>query len=128
MSIRKLLPKDKHDFDSVKILQECDKDAIRTILPDLFEWLQDSNWPISIEISDILLQFNSELVPFIRDILNSEDGLWKCSILSLLFDKLSLRDKLELVPDLQRLSTYPTLDDKDAGIDEITMEILERLI
>ncbi|OMD33626.1 DUF5071 domain-containing protein, partial [Paenibacillus odorifer] len=108
--------------------QECDKDAIRTILPDLFEWLQDSNWPISIEISDILLQFNSELVPFIRDILNSEDGLWKCSILSLLFDKLSLRDKLELVPDLQRLSTYPTLDDKDAGIDEITMEILERLI
>ncbi|MEK5400137.1 DUF5071 domain-containing protein [Paenibacillus sp. FSL K6-2859] len=75
----------------------------------------------------MLIKFNSELVPFIRDILNSEDGLWKCSILSLLFDKLSLRDKLELVPDLQRLSIHPTFDDKDAGVDEISIEILEGL-
>lgn len=127
LNIRKMIPKHKLDFDSIDKLKEFDKDILRPIVPDLFEWLQDLNWPISTGISDILLQFENELIPYIREILNSDDSCWKYSILIRLIDRMNPKDKFELIQDLERLSDKPSLNDKEEYVDEIAKEILDWL-
>jgi hypothetical protein len=61
--VRDLLPRDKHDFERVEQLKTQPLVNLRSILPELFVWLQDGNWPISDPIADILLEFQNELLP-----------------------------------------------------------------
>ncbi|MBU5445553.1 DUF5071 domain-containing protein [Paenibacillus sp. MSJ-34] len=127
MNLRDIIPKHKLDFDSINKLKAHDKDALRPIVPDLLMWLQDINWPIASEISDILLQFDKELFPYIREVLHSDDSLWKYSILIKIIDRMAPTDKFELKQDLEKLSNNPDLNDKEEGIDEISKEILQSL-
>uniref|UniRef100_UPI00403EFD00 DUF5071 domain-containing protein n=1 Tax=Paenibacillus sp. Y5S-9 TaxID=3122489 RepID=UPI00403EFD00 len=55
-----MLPKDKTDFESVDKLSN---NELEEILPELFEWLQDGNWPISGSVENLLLRFGEELIP-----------------------------------------------------------------
>ncbi|MEI2280658.1 DUF5071 domain-containing protein [Paenibacillus polysaccharolyticus] len=61
MNIRTILPKDKFDVESVEKLAKRSNDELRHILPELMEWLQDGNWPISKPVEDLLLRFGDEL-------------------------------------------------------------------
>ncbi|MDT0123938.1 DUF5071 domain-containing protein [Paenibacillus sp. RRE4] len=54
MQIRTMLPKDKFNIKSVKKLAKRSNDELRDILPELMEWLQDGNWPISKPVEDLL--------------------------------------------------------------------------
>jgi hypothetical protein len=125
MEIRQLLPKDKHDFDSVNKLKECDKDTLRKVIPDLLIWLQDTNWPISFAVRDILIQFDKELIPHFKQILNSNDGMWKYWILTKLVSRLTPDVRVELTQELVRLSNNPEPCDVDAEVDEAAQELLQ---
>nr|WP_145331961.1 DUF5071 domain-containing protein [Paenibacillus xylanexedens] len=59
MNIRTMLPKDKFDIKSVEKLAKRSNDELREILPELMEWLQDGNWPISKPVEDLLLRFGT---------------------------------------------------------------------
>lgn len=66
MDIKRLIPKDKFDFNSVNTLKILDINIIKPIISDLLEWTKDSNWPITQEIGDILVPLGSELIPYLR--------------------------------------------------------------
>jgi hypothetical protein len=127
MDINELLPKDKFDYNSVEKLEVCDKELLRPVIPELLIWLQDINWPIALGISNVLIQFDKELVPFIKGILNSDDAMWKYWILAKLVEKMTPSAKSELKEDLNRLSYNPDINDLDAGVDELAQELLQRM-
>jgi len=126
-NIRDLIPRDKHDLDRVGQLENQPLDHLRVILPELLKWLQDGNWPISQPIEDILKKFSYELLPYIREILNSNDVGWKYFLLEGLVRKLPNGVLRELEPDLRRIINSPTKDEKTEEVDEIAIELIERL-
>lgn len=127
MDIRDLIPRDKHDFERVEQLKNQPLENLRLILPELLEWLQDGNWPISKPIENILIEFKHDLLPYIREILESEDVARKYFLLNGLVQKLSNDILKELEPHLRRIINTPTNDEKTEEIDEIAIELLERL-
>lgn len=127
MDINNLIPRHKLDFENVNKIKECDKNSIRLIMPELFEWLRDVNWPIASEISDILLLFDVELIPYIRMVLNSKDAMWKYTILTRIVNRIDLSASDQLIEDLVRLSNYPKPYDVEEGIDELSKELLQSI-
>ena len=49
------LPKDKTDYDSIQLLKNLEKFELEQLLPELFLWTQDINWPIAPRIINELL-------------------------------------------------------------------------
>ncbi|WP_404529637.1 MULTISPECIES: DUF5071 domain-containing protein [unclassified Paenibacillus] len=124
MNPHDLIPKHKSDFDSINQLKLCSKAEIRPIIPELFTWLQDSNWPISAEVRNILFQFDMELIPVIRQILNSNDSSWKYFVLIHFCKQLPNALLGKLTYELNRLSTNPSENDKLEEVDQIAQEML----
>src|SRR5215510_15692175 len=79
--LHELLPKDKHDLDRAKALVSIGYPAVAPILPDLLEWLQDGNWPVSHVIGPFLASIGKPLTEEVRRILQTQDHLWKYWIL-----------------------------------------------
>ncbi|GAA3406903.1 DUF5071 domain-containing protein [Paenibacillus hodogayensis] len=63
MSIRDLIPKHKHDLENVRKIEQYSAVEIIETLPELFEWLQDINWPVAKELTRILPQYGDVLLP-----------------------------------------------------------------
>lgn len=117
--------KRQHDFDSVNKLKECDKDTLRKVIPDLLIWLQDTNWPISFAVRDILIQFDKELISHIKQILNSNDAMWKYWIITELLNRMTQDAREKVRQELVRLSDNPEPCDVDAEVDEAAQELLQ---
>lgn len=127
MNIKEMLPKSKTDYNSVIQLRMVNKDALRPIIPDLLIWLQDINWPISSDIGEIVLQFNAELIPYIQEILKTDDDIWKYYILTEVVSKLSKEAKLGLIDELNRLSKNPSEGEREERVDLKAIKIIESL-
>ncbi|WP_413407868.1 DUF5071 domain-containing protein [Paenibacillus amylolyticus] len=77
MDIRECLPRDKHDFEAVRKLNQFSDVELKVIIPELMEWLQDGNWPISKPVENLLLRLGEDLVPHIKDVLQTQDSTWE---------------------------------------------------
>lgn len=88
MDIREWLPRDKHDFEAVRKLSELGNEELRDFVPELMEWLQDGNWPISKSVEDLLLRFGEELIPHIQNVFQTKDPQWEYFMLSGLIGRL----------------------------------------
>lgn len=82
MDIREWLPRDKHDFEAVRKLSKCSDAELKEIIPELTEWLQDGNWPISKSVEDLLLRFGEELIPHIKNVFKTKDPQWEYFMLT----------------------------------------------
>jgi hypothetical protein len=122
MNIQKLIPKHKSDFQTVELLKNYNFEEIEPIIPDLLEWLQDMNWPISNPIANFLIQFTEKISPEIVKILKGNDEMWKYWIL-LTFGK-NIKNKLVL-NEIERIVKNPTLDEIENDIFEIANEIVK---
>ncbi|WP_342439216.1 DUF5071 domain-containing protein [Paenibacillus sp. FSL L8-0436] len=127
MDIKRLIPKDKMDIDSVNKLKTLDINLIRPIIPDLLEWTEDANWPITKEIGKLLLPLGNELIPHLRKIFVSDDDCWKYSILVKLVKNLPESVLSEMEADLKRLALNPTEREKQELVNEEAAEILSLL-
>lgn len=47
--------------------------AVEYLLPDLFEWLHDMNWPGACKIADFLVSIGEPIVPYLKRILSARD-------------------------------------------------------
>lgn len=128
MDIHKLIPKDKHDFETVELLKHCDIEEIKPIIPDLLIWQQDMNWPIANEIQKVLLNFKAELVPHIRDIFLTMDGEWKYWIVTCLLNEMPVEILKLLRSDLERIKDNPTDDEICSEVNIGIERLLNRLI
>lgn len=121
------LPTDKHDFDRVHQLKQMERTALLPLLPDLMEWIQDMNWPIAREVAELLLTFPNELVPLIKEVLATNDDVWKYWCLIILVKKLPEDMRKHLKAELTRLVESPTAGEKLEELDEIAREILRTI-
>lgn len=127
MDIRACLPRDKHDFEAVNKLNEFRNEELKVIIPELMEWLQDGNWPISKPVENILLRLGEDLVPHIKDVLQTQDSTWEYFILVGLIDRLPVSHLSMLRSDLVRILESPTHDEILEELDEVILELLEKM-
>lgn len=120
MDIKNLIPKDKFDFETVEKLTQYSFEDIEAIVPDLLEWLQDINWPISQPIAEFLIPFSEKIAPEILKILKGKDEIWKYWILTT-FGK-NIKNELVL-EEINRIAKNPTQDEIDEEVNEIANEI-----
>ncbi|CAM4246910.1 DUF5071 domain-containing protein [Paenibacillus xylanexedens] len=127
MDIRECLPSDKHDFEAVNKLNEFRNEELKVIIPELMEWLQDGNWPIYKPVEDLLLRLGEDLIPHIKDVLQTQDSTWEYFILVGLIDRLPVSHLSMLRSDLVRILESPTHDEILEELDEVVLELLEKM-
>jgi len=123
----KYLPRDKHDFERVNELRKLDKSKIILFIPQLLEWLQDINWPIAMDVANLLLQYPEETIPHVKDVLTSNDDIWKEWCLRYFVKELP-EELIEIFkPDLLRISSNPTKGELLEEVNETAQMILESI-
>ncbi|NMI06052.1 DUF5071 domain-containing protein [Paenibacillus sp. SZ31] len=127
MEIREYLPRDKSDFEAVRKLSEFSDVELKVIIPELMEWLQDGNWPISKPIEDLLLRLGEDLIPHIKDVLQTQDPQWEYFILVGLIDRLPISHLSLIQTDLVRILESPTPSEVLEELDEVILELLEKM-
>lgn len=120
------LPKSKLDIESAEQTVNLGYPAVEPYLDDLFQWLQDGNWPVAQILGPFLAEIGLPIIPYVNKVLSSDDDIWKYWVLSFVVDNNSdiawaIRDTLE------RLSTSPFINEKAEGVDELAGKILEKL-
>jgi hypothetical protein len=128
MDIREWLPRDKHDFEAVRKLSKCSDAELKKIIPELMEWLQDGNWPISKSVEDLLLRFGEELIPHIKNVFKTRDSTWEYFMLTGLISRLPSKYLVLLKEDLERLLKNPTEDEVLEELNEIIIPLLNKKI
>jgi len=121
------LPRNKHDFERVHKLKRVERTELLPLLPGLMEWIQDMNWPIAEEVAELLLAFANEITPLIKDVLTTDDDIWKYWCLQILVKRLPHEVKKSFEEDLIRLVERPTAGEKAEALDETAIEILETI-
>ncbi|GBF75528.1 DUF5071 domain-containing protein [Paenibacillus sp. 598K] len=122
-----LLPKDKHDFESVNELKTLDKAELVLLVPDLLEWLQDINWPIAREVAKLLLTVPHEAVPYVEEVLAGKDELWKIGCLDYLVIDLPVDAQERLRERLEIMAYQPTKGEQEEEIHLSAKNILDKL-
>ena len=123
--IRTLIPQNKFDTDRAEQAVAAGYPAVAPILPELLEWIQDSNWPVARVLAPFLGSIGTPLIPHIKKILATEDNLWKYWTLTYLVQD-SPDVAAALQEDLQRYVDSPTTDERAEGLDELARTILQR--
>ncbi|AKG36169.1 DUF5071 domain-containing protein [Paenibacillus durus] len=118
------LPRDKHDFERVNDLKKLDKEELILLIPNLLMWLQDINWPIAIEISKLLLTIPEEVIPYVKDVLQGDDDIWKEWYLRYFVMHLPIELRQQLQEQIQRIAYKPTKGEKIEEVHITARELL----
>ncbi|WP_339166516.1 DUF5071 domain-containing protein [Paenibacillus sp. FSL R5-0341] len=127
MDIRECLPRDKFDYKAVRKLSKFSDVELKVIIPELMEWLQDGNWPISKPVEDLLLRLGEDLIPHIKDVLHTQDPQWEYFILVGLIDRMPISHLSMLQTDLVRILEFPTPSEVLEELDEVILELLDKM-
>lgn len=118
------LPRNKYDFRRVNQLKSMKRSELVLLLPGLMEWIQDMNWPIATEVTELLLTFPNEIVPLVKDVLATNDDVWKYWCIECLLKRLLVELNMQLKNDLVRLAEEPTEGEKLEELDQMAVEIM----
>ncbi len=124
MDIKKYIPENKFDTAAVEQASAIGFPRLNPILPNLLLWVQDANWPVAADTASLLSNAGPEIVPHIKDVLNSEDGMWKYWVIELVVKNLVSDVRNELRIDLVRLATAPAPDDVCCDVDKAAKDLL----
>lgn len=125
-----LIPKDKFDMDTVEKLKNIDLNIIdlSPIMTSLFEWIQDSNWPITEELCKVIAKLNSvDIIPHITEILRSGDDAWQFTCLYYLLPELSRMNLEQTKPEIIRMINNPTQNEILSEMNLAAKDIFDRL-
>lgn len=125
MSASPLIPKSKFDFETVEKVKNADYNSVRCVLPQIFEWIEDINWPIAPELVKVLVEFDDMIIPHVIDLINKPDGLRECSIYYFMLPLLNKSQLLLLKNELERIAYTPSAFEKDAGYDKIALQYIK---
>ena len=122
MDIKDLIPKDKFDIETAEMLRNYSFKNIHPIVPDLLEWLQDGNWPVSKTVADFLIPFTDDISQEILYILKGTDEVWKYWIL-LIFGK-TIKNEI-VINEIKTIAINPTDDEINDGVNDIAIKITQ---
>ena len=77
MKTQNLIPKSKADIETAQLLFSRSYAEVRSIIPDLLEWIQDMNWPVAKPVSEYLVSISENITAEILQILKGDDNVWK---------------------------------------------------
>lgn len=122
--IHQLIPKGKADLDRARAAVQAGYPAVAPILPGLAAWLKDYNWPVAHILAPFLASIGAPMAPHIWHVLNSDDAVWKYWILQLLIPFLSEDVALQFLPELRRLCSTPSEDERREELDQQARDAL----
>jgi hypothetical protein len=121
---RTLLPRHKSDGEWARAIIALGYPAVAPVLPELLEWLQDGNWPVSHGIGAFLASVGEPVVPHIRRVFAGDDGIWKYWCIERLVRAFPRPVAELLLPELQQLACHPSAQDRSEEVDERAREAL----
>ena len=80
------------------VLRQIGYPRVKSIIPELLEWIQDMNLPGAQEIADLLSTIDDEIVPYVKQVLKSGDGIWIIWLLSEVVSRWN-KDLKDLIKD-----------------------------
>ena len=113
--LRSVLPRDKGDVASLKEWDHLSERERYCLIPFLLTWLQDYNWPVAQSVHEILVPLGSELVPFLKSILQGADEVWTYWILSALLPVLPRAALTLMREELEHLASTPSAEEVDVA-------------
>ena len=125
--LRPQLPHHKSDFARTDAIIALGYPAVAPVIPQLLEWLQDCNWPISHRIARFMVEIGEPVIPVVCEVFNGTDGTWKYWCIVRFVNELPIAQAAKLRPELQRLAYHPTPSDHSDEVDEVAREALMRL-
>ena len=122
--IQSLVPQDKYDIERAEAAVAAGYPAVAPILPELLEWLQDCNWPVAHVLSPFLESIGSPLIPHVRNILATDDEVWKYWIINRI-----IRGSRELAEEfhaeVERIAYSPTENEALEELHETALRTIE---
>lgn len=122
-----LIPEDKFDLAAVDRIKNTDKESIAPVIGQIFEWVEDINWPVAQELVKILPQFDELIIPYIKDRLRNPHDLREYTVYYFILPLLSEKQLHLLKSELERVAIYPTQFEQEEGYDKVAQEHLNRL-
>ena len=102
-----MLPKDKFDLNAVEQLRTMNAQQVIPLLPKMLEWIQDMNWPVAKPMVEVLLNYPTEITPFVEEVLRGDDEMWIYWCLTKLVPNLPFYSKLVLVDTVEEIVSRP---------------------
>jgi hypothetical protein len=125
MNFAALIPVTKFETKKASALVQIGFPAIEPVVPQILEWLQDRNWPVSRVFEPFLVRVGAPLAPYIRPILAGHDDVWKYSLLHVVSQSTELAYALR--PELERIAATPSEGESSEEVDDMALEILEAI-
>lgn len=119
-----MIPSSKHDLSSVENLSSATDEEVVEILPQLFEWLKDCNWPVFSAICTRIAKLKNGQEEHIRNVLLGNDIIWKCCIVGHLLPQMELSQVRGYKLLLQDLFDNASIEDyKEGLIDYVEVQL-----
>lgn len=121
------LPRSKNDIDRARQIAKFGFPDVAPVVPELLEWLQDGNWPVSRVLSPFLVSLGHSILPELRTVLRGQDAVWKYWCLSLVIAHLPMESLIELRDDIRQLAEQPSTDEIREEVDHLAKQVLIEL-
>ncbi|MES2949621.1 MAG: DUF5071 domain-containing protein [Pseudomonadota bacterium] len=109
------MPGSKDEADKATKLVSLGYPAVEPVLGEIFEWVEDANWPVAKVFLPFLARVGAPLVPHVRYVLQSQDEQWKRVVLdSIVSQSGALAHGISV--DLLRLIDTPTAAEQEEGL------------
>jgi hypothetical protein len=125
--LKEFLPTDKQDIDNFLLLKNLGYPQIEPVLFELFEWIQDMNWPVAKEIAPYLASLGKSVKPHIERIFATEDGMWKYWTIRSVISEMPSEDKKEFALVLNQLLNSISNNDKECEVDLAALEVIQNM-
>ncbi|MCY0968550.1 DUF5071 domain-containing protein [Chryseobacterium wangxinyae] len=122
MNLNQLIPKDKSDLLPAYRLEDYKYEEIKSIVPQLMEWLQDMNWPVAGILAENLLRYQDDIEDEIMLVLNTNDEVWKYWVISI-FGKSTKSKKIQ--ERINQIATHPTLSEVTNEVNLMAIEVIK---
>lgn len=125
MNSRNLIPADKGDVETARLLFSYSYEDVQSIIPELLEWIQDMNWPVARPVADYLESISAHITTEILEILRGNDDIWKywCIHVFGLWTEKEIAP--ELLVEIKRIVENPTETEIEEEVAEVGKEVLQ---
>jgi hypothetical protein len=119
-------PRDKFDHATIAYLDTLPVSYWKHLIWDILDWLGDVNWPIFLDVRDLLLKNPHDCVPQLRRVFDGDDDVLQWNCLNHLIPNMPEECIRALAPDLRRYKDGVSYEvDKDYDMRELVDEVLQ---
>ncbi|MEM9416337.1 MAG: DUF5071 domain-containing protein [Planctomycetota bacterium] len=121
------LVRHKSDIENAQQLVALGYPAVRSVLPQMMEWIQDMNWPVARVLQPFLVSIGEPILPEVRRVFESDDLVWQYWCIVEILGHLPVENVSSFRPELERLALRPTQTERQEELDQVAGELLAQL-